>query len=161
MSYTVTIEYTGIDSQVDKVCGQISRMYCPRNSYIDTPVYTQGYPVDAESDDDREYTKSVYATNVEGWGSTEVPEPYATTSIPFSSPLAQFKLAVVREDNVVTFEVDDYKEAFYYQTVGAQLADQGFTVTVESSSSSSDSESDSDSSDDDSSDDGSSDDEEG
>ena len=55
---------------------------------------------------------------------------HASTGIPLPVPLAQFKLAVVGEDNQVTFDVDDYKEAFHYQQLGEQMADQGFEVTV-------------------------------
>ena len=63
-------------------------------------------------------------------------EPYATTSFPYPVPLAQFKLAVVGEDDgeggkTVTFTVDTYEEAFWYMQAGSVLGDQGFTVTVE------------------------------
>ena len=30
----------------------------------------------------------------------------------------------------LSFEVDDYKEAFYYKQLGEDMKDQGFTVTV-------------------------------
>jgi hypothetical protein len=73
----------------------------------------------------------------EAWGSVAAMEPYATTSIPFPVPLAQFKLAVVggkdedgNPNNTVTFTTEDSKEAFYYMQVGVQMADQGFVVEV-------------------------------
>lgn len=131
MSYTVTIEYTGIEKDVDKIGCQIANLFCPIGSYADSPVYKCGCPVDAD-DDEKYYGKSVYADNVPGKGFLPLPEPYATTSIPFPSPLAQFKLAIVGEDNVVSFDVETYAEAFYYMDIGAQMASQGFVVTVES-----------------------------
>ena len=129
MAYTVAIEYKGVEQELEKICAPIMRLFQPNNSYIDTPAYTEGIPAD-KPDDEKISGKSVYATNVDGWGSLDMAEPFATTSVPMSGPLAQFKLAVVGEDNKVEFEVDDYKEAFYYQQLGDQMADQGFVVTV-------------------------------
>lgn len=129
MAYTVVIKYIGVEQDVTKVICPVCRIFKPDNSYIDSPAYTQGIPVDAE-EGDRVAGKSIYATNVDGWGSVDLQEPYASTSVPFPTPLAQFKLAVVGEDNEVTFDVDDYKEAFYYQQLGEQMKDQGFEVTV-------------------------------
>lgn len=129
MAYTVVIKYNGVVQDPEQLVSPICRLYKPDNSYIDTPAYTEGIPADAE-DADKKAGKSVYSTNVDGWGHIDVQEPFATTSVPFPVPLAQFKLAVVGEDNQVEFEVEDYKEAFYYQQLGAQMADQGFEVTV-------------------------------
>lgn len=115
MAYTVTIKYNGVPTaQVDKFISQICGIFDPKNSYIDTAAY-EG---------------TVYDTNVEGFGTIEAVEPFATTSVPYPVALAQFKTAVVGTDNTVEFTVDDYKEAFYYMTIGEQLADQGFEVTV-------------------------------
>lgn len=128
MSYNVKITYIGIAQDVERIADEICRIFIPNGSYIDSAVYTQGHGDD--------YGKSVYATNVSGFGSTEVKEPYASTSIPFSVPLAQFKLAVISttEDAeghpYIEFVVDDYKEAFYYEEVGAAIAEQGFKVEV-------------------------------
>lgn len=115
MAYKVTIVYAGLTPDYEALVAPVMRLYRPNNSYIDTPAY-EG---------------TVYDTNVPGWGSLEQMEPFATTSIPFPVPLAQFKLAVVGKDNMVEFTVEDYKEAFYYMQVGIALADQGFTVSVE------------------------------
>ena len=133
MAYTVKIVYKGVEQEVDKLVAPICRCYLPANSYIDTPVYTEGHPVGEETKD---YGKSVYATNVDGFGEIPVQEPYATTSVPFSVALAQFKVAAVADEKdengfpFVEFEVDDYKEGFYYKSLGKELADQGFEVTV-------------------------------
>lgn len=129
MAYTVTIKYNGVQEPATHIADPICAQFVPNNSYIDSAVYVEGYPVDAEADS-KKYGKSIYATNVAGWGDVVMPEPYATTSIPMSSPLAQFKLATVGEDNTVEFDVEDYKEAFYYQQLGLDMASQGFEVTV-------------------------------
>lgn len=125
MAYTVTIKYTGVSGQVAIGPAPIARLWNPDGSYIDSAAY-EG---------------TVYDTNVEGWGEVPAVAPYDSTSIPYPVALAQFKLATVGEDlldgeeNVigkqVSFTVDDYKEAFYYKTIGEQMADQGFEVTVE------------------------------
>lgn len=129
MAYTVSITYTGVDPSPIMSVAPISRIYKPDSSYIDTPVYTEGGPIG--EDVDKVYGKSIYATNVDGWGEIDVLEPFASTGIPFPVPLAQFKLAAVGgTDNSVTFDVDDYKEAFYYMQLGKELADQGFEVSV-------------------------------
>lgn len=125
--YTVTITYTGITKDAEQIVAPICRVFAPQKSYIDTDVYTQGVPTENKITG---YGKSVYATNVPGWGELTIPEPYASTSIPFPVPMAQFKVAMVGEDNKVTFEVDSYMEAFYYKQIGVALESQGFTVEV-------------------------------
>lgn len=126
MAYTVTIKYVGIEKDVDRLVAPICRIFMPTNSYVDTPVFTEGGPIGG----DKEYGKSIYATNVAGFGNIDVPAPFNFTSIPFSVPMAQFNLAVVGVNNEVSFDVDDYKEAFYYMQVGEAMKDQGFVVTV-------------------------------
>ena len=117
--YTVKIVYKGPEAPTNiPFVNPICALYVPTNSYIDTPAY-EG---------------TVYDTNVPGFGKLNIMEPYASTAFPFPVPLAQFKLAVVGTDGdggkEVEFIVDTYEEAFWYMTAGAQLKDQGFTVTV-------------------------------
>lgn len=144
MSYTIKITYKGVETEATKIVSPICRIYRPDSSYVDTAVYTQGGPITADGqkaasigDVDPNYGKSIYATNVEGLGSSLSPEPFATTSVPFPVPLAQFKLAMVSDKtdengySYVEITTDDYKEAFYYSQVGISLADQGFVVDVE------------------------------
>lgn len=128
MAYKVTITYTGPAVDSIQFVNPICRLFVPENSYIDTPAY-EG---------------TVYDTNVDGFGKIDLMEPFASTSFPFPVPLAQFKLAVVGEDDEetggkkVTFEVATYMEAFWYKQAGVALADQGFTVEVEESGSADD-----------------------
>lgn len=119
MAYTVKIVYSGPEAPTNiPFVNPICAIYTPTNSYIGTPAY-EG---------------TVYDTNVPGFGTVNVMEPYASTSFPYPLPLAQFKLAVVGTDGddgkEVEFTVDTYEEAFWYMTAGEQLKDQGFTVTV-------------------------------
>ena len=120
MAYTVKIVYKGPEAPTNSpFVSPICALFVPTNSYIDTPAY-EG---------------TVYDTNVGGFGSINIMEPYATTSFPYPVPLAQFKLAVVGEDDgeggkQVEFTVDTYEEAFYFAAAGKVLVDQGFTVTV-------------------------------
>ena len=120
MAYTVKIVYSGVPAPENiPFVSPIAALYVPSNSYVDTPAYAG----------------TVYDTNVDGFGKLNIMEPYATTSFPYPVPLAQFKLAVVGEDDghggkQVEFTVDTYEEAFWFMTAGAQLKDQGFTVTV-------------------------------
>ena len=127
MAYSITITYKGIEMGAANIVAPVCRVFRPDASYIDTVAYQKGF-TDAEGE--AKYGKSVFATNVDGFGSVEALEPFATTSVPFPVPMTQFKLAVVGEDNKVEFDVDDYKEAFYYEQIGKALADQGFEVTV-------------------------------
>lgn len=133
MAYTVVIEYKPVEGLAEQFAMPVCGLYNPTSSYIDSAVYEDGHTVASENASTlakSTYGKSVYATNVEGFGEIAMPEPFATESIPMDG-WAQFKLAMVQdEDNKVTFDVEDYKEAFWYKTVGAQLVDRGFTVTV-------------------------------
>lgn len=136
MAYTVTITYTGpvVDAGVREGY-PISRIMLPTGSYIDSPVYEIGHPVTGDNVAEN-YGKSIYATNVAGLGVVPLPAYWAETLIPLGIPLAQFHLSVVKdglnekEQPYVTFDVDDFKEAFYFQEIGAQIIDQGFTVEV-------------------------------
>lgn len=100
----------------------ICNIFEPKNSYVETEGYAG----------------TRYNANVKGFGDITQDDSYANTHIPMSVPLAQFNLAtqaqVVDEETGVrelTFVVDDYKEAFYYNQLGKDMADQGFTVKVE------------------------------
>ena len=130
MAYTVTIKYTGKDPELTTAVAPISRIYSPDNSYIDTDAYEVGNKTGG-------YGKSQYATNVnDKFGFAPQVEPYASTSVPFPVPLAQFKMAAAAAVNgnakeaKIDIEVEDYKEALYYQELGTQLADQGFEIEV-------------------------------
>lgn len=132
MAYTVTIIHhlnnmdpvAAAEALAKKAALNISRIWTPEGCYADSK------PLEG----------TVYDTNVEGFGSIADVEPYATTSVPMNTALAQFKLAVVGEEvkshetvtgHKVKFTVDTYQEAFAYKQFGVQLKDQGFEVTIE------------------------------
>lgn len=114
MSYSVTIVYNGPKVDTLPVVNPICRIFTPQNCYADTAAYAG----------------TVYDTNVDGFGTIDLMEPYATTSFPFPVPLAQFKCALIADNNTAEFTIDTYMEAFYFTEAGKALADQGFTVTV-------------------------------
>ena len=121
MAYNVTITYTGPTAPVHLYAvSPICRLYTPTASYTDTAVY-EG---------------TVYDTNISGWGTIDLMEPYASTGFPYPVPLAQFKMAVITEPDetgmhTFTFTVDSYMEAYWYKEAGIALGDQGFVVNVE------------------------------
>lgn len=133
----VTIKYIGpvVEDFVRQGC-PICDIFLPTGSYVNTPVYTQGYPVDA-ADEDKEYGKSVYATNVAGRGYLPGLHPMANTATPF----AYFERAIIvagqaakagEANNGVTFTVadDDYKGRIYWEQMCANLVDNGFYSKV-------------------------------
>lgn len=133
MAYTVTIKYSAPKVEDAQVAMPISPIFTTDSSYVDSAVMVDGGPI--RNPEDKKYGKSIYATNVDGWGDIAVKEPFASASIPLPVALAQFKLAAAdavdgTADDGFTFDVEDYKEAVYYATIGEQLADQGFSVTV-------------------------------
>lgn len=115
MSYNVTITYSGPATESITVVNPICRIFTPQNCYADTAAYAG----------------TVYDTNVDGFGTIDLMEPYATTSFPYPVPLAQFKVAVLDDSHTVTFAVETYMEAFYYMEAGKALAAQGFTVSCD------------------------------
>lgn len=129
MAYTVIIKYTKPTKEADKVVASIFRYFAPMSSYIDTAVYEEGYPVGEET---KVYGKSVYATNVDGFGEVGLIPPYneVTVPVPFPGPMHYFTFATQAEDGQVKFTVDSWKDAMYYKEIGADLKDQGFDITV-------------------------------
>ena len=47
----VKIIYNGPVVEIDRMGMEIARYFSPDNSYVDSPVYMQGYPIDAEEAD--------------------------------------------------------------------------------------------------------------
>lgn len=118
----ITFDPRKVAEQIPAPSANVCSVFEPNVSYIDS----------------EDYEDTRYNSNVKGFGDIEQVEPYASTSVPMSTPLAQFKLATqaqkvddttgVRE---LTFDVEDYKEAFYYLQLGEDMKEQGFAVEVE------------------------------
>ena len=70
MTYTITIDYFGVEVDEARIAAPICRLFAPKSSYVDLPVMQEGHPLNAEMQDGdtKDFGKSVYATNVDGWG---------------------------------------------------------------------------------------------
>ena len=130
----VKIIYNGPVVEIDRMGMEIARYFSPDNSYVDSPVYMQGYPIDAE-EADKKYGKSIYATNVDGWGALPGLLPMANTTVKF----AQFERAAMAkaeadmndaENEGITFEIEGYEEEIYWNQMGANMAPLGFYTKV-------------------------------
>lgn len=128
----VKIIYNGPVVEAERIGMQIPRYFSPDNSYVDSAVYTMGYPVDGE---EKEYGKSIYATNVDGWGNLPGLLPMANTTVKF----AQFERAALakaeaekngEENTGITFEIEGYEEEIYWNQMGANMVDPGFYTKV-------------------------------
>ena len=132
---TVEIIYTGPVAEVVRPGMSICRLFVPNNSYVDSPVFTEGYPVDADQDA-KEYGKSIYATNVDGRGILPGLLPMAHTTTRF----AQFERAVIaaadavakeEENKGITFDIgDDYTEELYWIQMAKNMVELGFYIKV-------------------------------
>lgn len=132
---TVEIIYTGPVSEVVRPGMPISRIFLPNNSYVDSPVFTEGYPVDAK-EEDKKYGRSIYATNYDGRGILPGLLPMAHTTTRF----AQFERAVIaaadavakeEENKGISFDIgDDYKEELYWVQMAKNMVELGFYIKV-------------------------------
>jgi len=134
---SVTIVYTGpvVDDVVRK--GEnICATFEPKGSYIDTPVYTEGFDNSVlQLGDKQSYGKSIYATNVWGMGFLPGLLPMNSTTAKF----AEFERAIFaakeaadagQENTGVTFQVDGYEEELYWTQIARGMEGLGFVVTV-------------------------------
>lgn len=131
-SITVKIIYTG--SVVDDVRdgAQIARYFAPTNSYVDTPVFTDGYANADAVGDKGTYGKSIYATNVEGWGKLVGLLPMASTTVKFAqyerAALAAAEAQAKGEENTgITFEIEGYEDEIYWNQIAANMTDYFYT----------------------------------
>lgn len=133
MATSILIKYVGFGTDAVEAAAvwPVCRTFTPTGSYIDSPVYREGLT----QDDKEVYGKSVYATNVDGWGTLPGLLPMANTTTAF----AQFELAVKvaaeakaagTENAGITFEVEDYKDEIYWKQMAANMVDQKFYVKV-------------------------------
>lgn len=136
MATSVTIVYTGpIVDEIRKGM-HIPAVFVPDNSYVDSPVFTEGFDNSTlQLGDKASYGKSIYATNV--WGMD-----FLKGLIPMNSntsKFAEFERAIFAakdaeaagQENVgVTFNVEGYEEELYWTQIARGLDGQGFTVTV-------------------------------
>ncbi len=132
----VTIIFNGPAVIADREGESIFRYFAPNNSYVDTPVFTEGYANEAQVGDKGTYGKSIYATNVEGFGDLLGLIPMASTNVIF----AQYQRAIFaakdaeeagEENEGITFSIgEDYKDEIYWNQIAPNMVDQGFYTKV-------------------------------
>lgn len=132
---TVKIVYTGLVVDEIRPGMNIPRVFLPTSSYIDTPVFTQGYENKDGVGDGQSYGKSIYATNVDGWGKLFGLLPMASATGKF----AQFERAIMKafkaekegtDNEGVTFEVEGYEDELYWNQIAANMVELGFYIEV-------------------------------
>lgn len=135
MATKVKIVYNGPVVDIIRNGMEIARIFVPKASYVDSEVFTKGLTVEASDAEEQIYGKSIYATNVDGWGRLPGLLPMASTTVPF----AEFERAVAvaaaakaadAKNTGVEFEVEGYKEELYWTQMGENMKEQGFEVTV-------------------------------
>lgn len=136
MATTILIKFVGPTADVERRGMEIARYFAPQNSYVDSPVYTEGYdPANFEGAKGEEYGKSIYATNVTGWGELKGLIPMAHTTTKF----AQFERAVIAafdakannaENKGIQFDVEGYEEEIYWDQIARNMAAEGFFIKV-------------------------------
>ena len=152
--YRITVTYTKPVAPAVNAYDQIMAIFQPTNSYVDTAAYTGATgdtvwsdkvvgdtDITSTRDAGAASTKSIYSTNVPGWGTIEVPEFFKDTHIPFPLPLAQFIYDSIADAGIdgtgttpsesVKFVVNSYEEAFFYAQLAKDMKDQGFTFVIE------------------------------
>lgn len=139
MATNVTIVYNGpiVDEGI-RQGANIPRLFVPDNSYIDLPVYTEGFDNSTLQLGDKEsYGKSIYATNVDGQGFLPGLLPMKSNTTKF----AQFERAIIAAkaaadagttNEGITFTIEGYEDEIYWSQIGNDMKDQGFEVTIES-----------------------------
>jgi len=135
MATNVTIIYNGPIVDEIRQGMSIPRYFEPRNSYVDSPVYTEGFENKDGLGDGESYGKSIYATNVDGWVNFPGLIPMNGNTTKF----AQFQRAIFAakkaedegsENTGITFEIEGYEEEIYWIQMARNLADQGFYTKV-------------------------------
>ena len=135
MATTVKIIYTGPVVDVTRKGTAIMRIFSPDNSYVDTPVFTDGYANADTVGDKGTYGRSIYATNFAGWGELKGLLPMASTTTKF----AQFERAVIAKFNAeaageknegITFDIDTYEDDIYWNQISANMWQDGFYIEV-------------------------------
>ena len=119
---TVKIIYTGAIVEDVRAGEQIARYFAPMNSYVDTDVMVKGYANADQVGDKKTYGKSIYATNVDGWGTLPGLLPNATTV----DKITEFELA----NEGITFEIDGYEAEVYWNQMAENIFRKGFYVEV-------------------------------
>lgn len=138
MAKQVTIIYNGPAQDIEREGQSICPLFVPAGSYVDSKVYKEGLSAEATVDEqavDVSYGKSIYATNVEGWGSLPGLLPIASAPIKF----AYFERAIAvakaakesgSANNGVVVAINNADEELYWNQMAPHFIGSGFTVTI-------------------------------
>lgn len=131
----VKIVYVGPVVEFDRRGMEIPRYFAPMNSYVDSPVYVDGYENKDELGDKESYGRSIYATNTDGWGHLPGILPMAS----FSGRFAEYARAAMvamkakiedTENEGIEFEIEGYQEELYWNQMAPHLVGEGFYTKV-------------------------------
>lgn len=131
----IKIVYVGPVVEEDRRGMEIPRYFAPMNSYVDSPVYVDGYENKDKLGDKESYGRSIYATNTDGWGHLPGILPMAS----FSGRFAEYARAAMiamkakieeTKNKGVEFEVEDYKEELYWHQMAPHMVGEGFYTKV-------------------------------
>lgn len=127
----VTIKYVGLPVDDVRYGMQIPAIFSPTGSYVDSNVYENGH----EGEGDAAYGKSIYATNVDGWGKLFGLLPMASTPTKF----AWFEMAIMQaiqakeageEIPTVTVDIEDQNDKLWWLQMAPNFVGLGFYITV-------------------------------
>lgn len=132
---TILIKYVGRATEDVRRGMNICRVFLPNNSYVDSPVYTDGYANADEVGDGNSYGKSIYATNVNGWGTLPGLVPMASTTVKFAEFQRAVNVAIEAkkagtENKGISFQVEGYQEELYWDQMAPHMVEQGFYIEV-------------------------------
>ena len=129
MATTVKIKYVGpVEDVIRNAPNQIPAIFEPTNSYVDTIPYVSGYST--------YYGKSIYATNVDGWGKLAGLLPIASAPIKF----AYFERAVIgaaqakiegTDIPVITVDAADAADTLWWTQMAPNFVGSGFYISVD------------------------------
>lgn len=127
MSEQATIKYVGLPVDDIRPGMPIPAIFLPNDSYVDTTAYVDGHPDD--------YGKSIYATNVNGWGGLPGLLPMASTPTKF----AWFEMAVIEstkaqlageEIPTITVDIENQQDKLWWLQMAPNFVGSGFYITV-------------------------------
>lgn len=127
MAEQATIKYVGLPVEDVRQGMNIPAIFEPTGSYIDSNVYVNGHPDD--------YGKSIYATNVKGWGELYGLLPLASTPI----KLAYFEMAVMESIKAqaageaiptITVDIEDAQDKLWWLQMAPNFVGSGYYITV-------------------------------
>lgn len=148
MSKQITIIYSGpVLDLSERKSMDVCATFNPIGGYTNSPAMVQGYKNMRNAEEGENfgevYGRSVYATNVPGWGKLKglIPMDTATTVFAyFEQAVRVFHKALIEAEGDeealetlntgVTFEVDGYKEEIYWMQLADNFRDQGYTVKI-------------------------------